>query len=145
MRIAIGNEVEAACLDLKRHTLDRVSGDFSRLIYITSTRDYTTGQYHHDGLALQRGPAVTNQALAVCHREIFLGLVLGPLEALVGSLGEYIQSTGVALSEFIGTWESLQPFRVAVPIDCDLILAEKFISDVTLALTILRSRVQTAD
>jgi hypothetical protein len=117
-------------------------GDFSRLIYLTSTRDYATGQYHHDGLASLCGTEVTSQALAVCHNEVFLSLALGSLEQLVGSLELYIQSTGIQAQQIIGVWRRLQPFRVAVPLDCDRILAEKFLADVRVALAILESRVQ---
>ena len=134
--------VEVACLDLKRHSLDRVCGDFSRLIYLTSTRDYATGQYHHDGLAFRCGADVTSQALAICHREVFLTLALGSLEQLVRNLELFIHSTGIQPGQIIQIWKQLQPFRVAVPLDCDRILAEKFISDVKVALAILESRVQ---
>jgi hypothetical protein len=132
--------VETACLDLKRHTLDRVCGDFSRLIYLTSTRDHATGQYHHDGLASRCGAEATSQAIAICHKEIFLRLTLGSLEEMVSSLDGYVRSTGVETQKLIGIWQRLQPFRMAVPLDCDRILAEKFISDVTVALAILMYR-----
>ena len=48
-------EVEAACQDLNLRTLVHIHGDFARLVYLASMRDYNTGEYYHDGLAWQFG------------------------------------------------------------------------------------------
>lgn len=132
--------VDAARSDLRRHTLDQMRGDFSRLVYLASTRDYATARYYHDGLALGRGSEVVDKALETCHQEVFLSLALGSLEAMVEALDAYIRSTGVEPAQIISTWQQLQPFRIAVPLTCKRIVAEMFFSNVTVALEILRYR-----
>jgi len=41
--------------DLVNRTLSRISCDLGRLIYLASTREYNTGNYHHEGLASRFG------------------------------------------------------------------------------------------
>jgi len=139
------SEVAIACRDLQRHTLEGIHGDLARLIYIASTRDYATGRYHHDGLSYRCGPDVANKALESCHKEIFLTVALRSLEVLVSELEDYARSTAGGLAQFISTWAELQHFRVVVPLDCDKLTLEMFVSNVTVALTLLRSRIQPSD
>jgi len=39
-------DIEPAVTDLRNRTLSRLQGDFSRLVYLASSRDYNTGQYY---------------------------------------------------------------------------------------------------
>ena len=43
--------VQEAYEDLLQRSLSRIPCDLGRLLYLASTRDYNTGNYHHDGLA----------------------------------------------------------------------------------------------
>ena len=51
-------DVGQAVTDLTNRTLSRLPGDFSRLVYLASSRDYNTGQYYHDGLAFHFSESV---------------------------------------------------------------------------------------
>src|SRR5712692_7987082 len=86
-------DIEPAVTDLRNRTLSRLPGDFSRLVYLASSREFNTGQYYHDGLAFHFGDRVASKALATCHREIFDRLVYASLEELIEELRNYIAST----------------------------------------------------
>ncbi|MBZ5701692.1 MAG: hypothetical protein LAN84_07570 [Acidobacteriia bacterium] len=132
--------VETAREDLQNRTLAKLKGNFARLIYLASTRDYTTGRYQHDGLANEFSPDAAAAALTACHQEIFQSLATSSLEDLVEDLEVYARCNQIEMSELIGTWEKLQPYRITPPMNCGPLTAELFTSNVTVALAILRSR-----
>lgn len=132
--------VEAARKDLVNRTLSKIHGDFARLIYLASMRDYNTGEYHHDGLARMFTEEIAGRAIASCHSEVFRRLVLRPLKELVEQLELYASSNGSTSSELVRTWERLQPYRVTVPLECSPLAARLFVSNVRAALAVLQSR-----
>lgn len=132
--------VGAAVEDLRIHTLNSLSGDLSRLIYLASTRDYNTGKYYHDGLAVRFSPTIANQALAACHQETFEHLVELPLEQLVYEVEDYAKSNSSEKDELVTMWLTLEPFRIVIPVASDPISTQLFCSNVRIALAILDSR-----
>src|SRR5882762_1802464 len=86
-------DVEPAITDLRNRTLSRLPGDFSRLVYLASSRDYNTGQYYHDGLSFHFIEMVFFFACYGCHREVFDRLLYASLEELIEELRSYISST----------------------------------------------------
>lgn len=138
-----GNErvrIKAAVQDLRDRTLAGLPGEFARLIYLASTRDYNTGQYYHEGLAAQFTPEVAVCALAACHDESFKSLVHSPLAGLVSELDAYLRSTGEETEGVLETWQQLEPYRVAIPLDAEPLAATLFHSNVRVALAVLRAR-----
>jgi hypothetical protein len=133
-------EVEAAREDLNNRTLARIGLEFSRFIYLASTRDYNTGRYYHDGLAFQFSEAVAAQALSDVHKKVFKDLALSPLEDLVDQLQAYLRSVGAESNEVIRAWEKLEPYRVAIPIESDPLTTSFFLANVKIALAIVKSR-----
>ena len=132
--------VEAARADLETRTLARIEGDVARLIYLSSMRDYNTGEYHHEGLASQFTGIVARKAIASCHREVFKRLVLCSVEELVDELEIYIHSSGFSFNEFFQAWERLQPYTVTVPLECSPLSSRFFALNVRAALAILQAR-----
>src|SRR5258706_99024 len=110
-------DVEAARRDLADRTLATIRGDLARLIYLASMRDYNTGEYHHEGLALRFTESVAGRAISSCHRDMFRRLVLCPVKELVKQLELYADSNCSTSSQLVRVWEKLQPYRVAVPLE----------------------------
>ena len=83
---AKGKDVLAAAQDLRRRTLAQMPQALERLIYLSSMRDYNTGLYRHEGLALRFSEEAACEALADCHREAFRELVACSLAGVSASI-----------------------------------------------------------
>ena len=136
--------VEEAYDDLLRRSLSKISGDLARLIYLASTRDYNTGRYHHEGLAARFHAEAACHALELAHRQIFYRIAARSLEELVGEVDLYVSSSRQSPEEVLHVWQKLEPYRVALPVDVNVALAQLFVSNVKLALAILRRRQEQA-
>lgn len=137
-----GNTVarlEAAVQDLYDRTLSDLNGDLTRLVYLSSTRDYNTGEYQHAGLADRFGAEIAQHALARCHETAFRDLLDLNLANLVGQVAAYIESTGAERERVLDAWRRLQAYRVLVPETCDELSADFFASNVRIALEALRA------
>jgi hypothetical protein len=132
--------VQEAYDDLLRRSLSRISCDLGRLIYLASTRDYNSGAYHHEGLAARFREDVACKALEVAHKQIFHGVAAYSLEELVGELEVYLKSSAESPREVLRTWQKLEPYRIAVPAEVNPAVARLFLSNLRLALAILRLR-----
>jgi hypothetical protein len=129
---------ENAVRDLENRTLANLHGDLSRVVYLSATRDYNTGEYRHEGLALRFGDAAAQQALARCHEAAFRNLLDSPLSVLTAQLAAYIESTGADEKRVLESWRQLEAYRVLIPGSCDPLSGDFFISNIRIALEILR-------
>lgn len=136
--------VQAAYDDLLQRSLSKLSGDLARLIYLASTRDYNTGTYHHDGLAVRYRADAASKALEIAHREVFYRLSAYSLEDLVGELELYLNSSRECPADVLRVWQKLEPYRVAIPVEINPVVARLFLSNVRLALAIWRFRQKQA-
>jgi hypothetical protein len=133
-------DVEAAKQDLRLRTLEPIGYDFGRLIYLSSLRDFNTGEYYHQGLAHSFSEQAASAALAGCHEEVFYHLALSPLESVLGQLERFIRSSRSDLEKTVNAWETLEAYRVMIPSVCDRLVAELFRSNVKVAMEVLKSR-----
>jgi hypothetical protein len=132
-------DVEAAKEDLKNRTLLNFGYDFARLLYLSSLRDFTTGQYFHHGLAHLFSESTASAALAACHEELFYALTLGPLETFVTQLDRFIRSTSKNYNTALEAWETLEAYNVTVPSVCNRMTAGLFRSNIKIAMGLLKS------
>jgi hypothetical protein len=135
---------QAAYDDLLQRSLSKISCDLARLIYLASTRDYNTGTYHHDGLGARFSPDVAGKALEMAHRQIFYQLSAYSLEQLVNQLQTYLDCSHESPADVLRTWQKLEPYRVAIPVEVNLAVARLFLSNIRLALAIWRFRQEQA-
>lgn len=126
--------------DLASRSLSRIPCELGRLIYLASTREYNTGNYHHQGLADRFGPEAAQKALEIAHRQAFYKVSASSLEDLVEELEKYLASTKEEPLECLRAWQKLEPYRVAVPAEVNVTVARLFTSNLRLALAILRFR-----
>jgi len=129
---------ESAIRDLEARTLAGLHGGISKVVYLSGTRDYNTGQYQHDGLALRFGESAAQTALARCHEAVFRDLLHCGMEALVAQLADYIESTGADWERVLDSWQRLEAYRVLIPGNCDPFTADCFITNIKIALEVLR-------
>jgi hypothetical protein len=132
--------VQDAYDDILERTLSRISCDLARLVYLASTRDYNTGIYYHDGLAVRFSPDVARKALEIAHRQIFYQVSAYSLEELTAQVEMYMKSSRESTFEVLRTWQNLEPYRIAIPTEVNPALARLFLSNVRLALAIFRHR-----
>jgi len=124
--------------DLEARTLAGLRGDVSRVVYLSGTRDYNTGRYQHDGLVLRFGESAAQTALTRCHEAVFQDLANCGMEALVAQLAAYIESTGADQARVLDSWRRLEAYRVLIPSNCDSLSADCFITNIKIALEVLR-------
>ena len=128
--------MDASVQDLRDRTLSQIPGAFSKLIYLSSTRDFNTGKYGHMGLTLRFGEQAASRALERCHREVFREVLLMDLQMLVEDLDQYFSGRG-ARAQLLESWGKLQAYRTLIPVDSDSLSTALFTSNVRIALAVL--------
>jgi hypothetical protein len=131
--------VAFAVRDLENRTLSHLRGEITKLVYLSSTRDYNTGEYQHEGLAQRFGGRAASLALEQCHESTFQELLHTSLSRLVAELALYIDSTGAQKERVLESWRQLQAYRVLIPRTCDSLSADFFITNIRIALEVLGS------
>jgi hypothetical protein len=132
-------DVEAAKEDLKNRTLRNFGYDFARLMYLSSLRDFSTGEYYHHGLAQSFSESAATAAMIACHEELFYALTLGPLDSFIAQLDRLIISTRKDYQRTLKAWETLGAYKVAVPSSCDPIVVRLYKSNVRIAMMFLKA------
>jgi hypothetical protein len=130
--------VQEAYDDILLRTLSKLSCDLGRLIYLASTRDYNTGTYHHEGLSARFNPEVARKALEIAHRQVFYKVSAYSLKELVEEIEIYFRSSREDPQKVLRTWQKLEPFRIAVPVEVNPVVGRLFLSNIRLALAIFR-------
>ncbi|HEY7387994.1 MAG TPA: hypothetical protein VH640_05765 [Bryobacteraceae bacterium] len=138
------DNVDRAIRDLEDRTLAHLPTDMSRVVYLSATRDYNTGEYHHEGLSQRFGESASQAALARSHESAFRALLHCDLETLVEQITAYMESTGAEKQRVLENWRQLEAYRMLIPGNCDPLTADYFIANIRIALEVLKLDVQPA-
>ena len=115
--------------DFVRNTLARIPGDMARLLHVALLRDLATGHYHHAGLEVLYPPLAVDQALRMCHEELFEKVLETTLQNQEADLRKCLEgfeesSQGVAVN-----WQDSEFYRCLVPSGSPEYLRDLFCSN----------------
>lgn len=127
-----------ARFDLHNRTLAKLQSDFSRLVYLASTRNYNTARYEHDGLSFHYSAQIAEEVLADAHREVFWNLAGSSLKTLTEELERYIVSESLSPDDLLAAWSGLEAYRVLAPLRQDPLVIRIFQSNLKAALAVVR-------
>jgi len=92
--------------DFTQTTLAAIPGQFSRLSYLASLRDLSSGKYEHSGLSALYPDEAIQQALQLCHEQIFERILESPLSSQQEDLRGCLAGMEGGLSEAASHWRS---------------------------------------
>ncbi len=130
--------------DFTLTTLAGIPGEFGKLTYLASLRDLSSGRYEHAGLAALYPDEAIQQALEVCHEQIFERVLETPLAQQETDLKECLERMPGGLSGALAHWRRMEAYRVLMPERTPDYLKELFCSNLRALLEILQEESSTA-
>jgi hypothetical protein len=130
--------------DFTLTTLEALPGPFARLVHIASLRDLSTGRYEHAGLSVLYPDEAIQQALEMCHEQIFERILESPLKQQEEDLKVCFASMASGYRQTVDHWRRMEAFRVLLPEDAPGYLKELFCSNMRALLEILRQEYSMA-
>lgn len=124
-------------------TLAGIPSLLSRLTYIASLRDLSSGRYEHAGLAaLYPDPAV-QQALEICHEQVFEKILETPLATQEADLRACLDAMEAGGDASALHWQRMEAYRVLLPERAPDYLKELFCSNLRVLLEVLQNKCST--
>ena len=119
-------------------TLANIPGLFARLVYVASLRDLSSGKYEHAGLAALYPEEALQQALEVCHEQVFEKVLETSLEAQEEDLRVCLSRMSEGFCAAVTHWQRMESYRVLLPEQSPDYLQELFCSNLRALLEILQ-------
>lgn len=135
--------VQQVVSDFTVSTLAAIPTVYGRLIYLASLRDLSSGKYEHAGLAAVYSPEAVQEALAYCHREIFLKVLEMPLNRQEKDFSDCLAGMPGDLPATIVHWRQMEAYRILPPEEVPDYLKELFFSNLRALLEVLDSEHST--
>ncbi len=130
--------------DFTLTTLAGIPGEFSKLTYMASLRDLSSGKYEHAGLAVLYPDEAIQQALNLCHEQIFERVLESPLVRQHADLKGCLEHMPGGLCGALEHWRRMEAYRVLMPERAPDYLKELFCSNLRALLEILQEECSTA-
>ena len=120
---------------------------FSRLTYVASLRDLSSGRYEHAGLSALYPDSAVQQALEICHEQVFEKILETSLAVRKAICALVWSTCREAANAAVGHWQRMEAYRVLLPEHAPDYLKDLFCSNLRALLEILqpeRSTVRSA-
>src|SRR5258708_5739458 len=101
--------------DFTLTTLAGIPGLFAGLAYLAALRDLSSGRYEHAGLAALYPDAAIQQALQLCHEQIFERILETPLSSQQEDLRACLAGMEGGLAVAVSHWRRIEAYRVLLP------------------------------
>jgi hypothetical protein len=118
-------------------TLAGIPGLFARLVYLASLRDLSSGRYDHAGLSALYPDAAIQQALQLCHEQIFERILEAPLASQQEDLRTCLSAMEGGLHGAVSHWRRSEAYRILQPEASPDYLKDLFCSNLRALLEIL--------
>lgn len=123
--------------DFVSNSLSSMPGDISRLIHVATLRDLATGRYHHQGLEAIYSAAAVDQALRLCHGELFEKVLESSLEQQNADLRRCLSGFDGSLEEVAANWKEQEFYRFLIPSGSPDYLRDLFCSNLNVLLQLI--------
>lgn len=116
--------------DVGARTLAAIPTEFGKLLYLSSLRDISTGEYVHEGLIARYSKEAVQQALAYCHQQLFLRVLEMPLQKQEWDLRACLEAMEGEFWGKLMRWRETEFYRLLIPSDSPEYLREVFLANV---------------
>ena len=130
--------------DFMLNTLEGIPGPYARLVYVASLRDLSSGRYEHEGLAALYPEEAVQQALELCHEQIFERILETPLAEQLRDLRSCLAAMDGGIAEAVSHWRKLESYRMLSPEHVPDYLRDLFFSNLRALLEILHEQCTSA-
>ena len=124
-------------------TLQGIPGDVSRLVHIATLRDLAGGRYRHEGLAAIYSEAAVDQALKVCHEELFERVLETSLEHQEAEIRNCLRGFDGSPGEIAARWREHEFYNFLIPSGVPVYLRQLFCSNLQTLLQLTASENST--
>lgn len=129
--------------DFVTNTLARIPGDMARLLHVAMLRDLATGRYRHEGLEALYPALAVDQALRMCHEELFEKVLESALRDQDADLRQCLEGFDDSLQSVAANWQETEFYRCLVPSGSPDYLRDLFCSNLSVLLKLIISSAAT--
>jgi hypothetical protein len=137
------HQASAVIEDFTGNTLSHINSEVSRLLHVATLRDLASGKYRHDGLAALYSEEAVDQALRLCHEQLFERILESSLEFQESELRQCLLCFDTCVNEIAARWEEHEFYKCFIPSDVPEYLRQLFCSNFRTVLGLLAEETVT--
>lgn len=123
--------------DFILRTLGGIPGDVSRLVHVATLRDLASGRYRHDELAAIYSEPAVDQALKICHEELFERILETSLEHQEAEVRRCLEGFDGSSTEIAARWQEHEFYKFLIPSGMPVYLRQLFCSNLQTLLQLI--------